>query len=138
MQIPSLFQQRFWVIYLHTLISMAGMLFGIDAAMGGVPMSPEVYGAYVYMIHAEAWAGMCFASSFLIVMGVSRPSCLGAVLCTVGSTLGMLLYATFFVMSQSAPHGDILKYFGGIVLTAFYSVTLAQSIQFLWGYHVRK
>lgn len=106
------------VFYLIAWIDLSFLLmaagFGSDVAMGGSPITPELYGPEVYAIPALTWVAIQAVSAILggagalmVSSGLARS---GAALCGFGNTVLSALFLLFGMMSARAEMGALLHY----------------------------
>lgn len=102
-----------------------GVLFLISAINGAV-MSPELFGAAVYIIPAEAWAISMMAAAAVVIAGLALNGWANPVLRILGNSIMLTVFGAFAYLSNQAVFGSML-----VAFSAVYFVP--QCLSFIYG-----
>lgn len=95
--------------FAHLGLLMMALDFGLEVALGGSPITPEIYGPAVYAMPALGWVALQVGGSALALLGSFFSGRKRAVLFLIGGIMSGLLYAAFTSMAASAAQGSVLE-----------------------------
>jgi hypothetical protein len=101
----------------HLGLLLMAQAFGFQVLKSGSPITPELYGPYVYAIPALVWVSIQTVSSSAAFIGAVMGGRVGATLCALGAFASGTLYSGFAIMSLAAESGTLVAS-GSLFVTA--------------------
>ena len=123
------------ILAFHLCLTAMAIAFLLEVLREGSPITPELYGARVYMVDAWIWAAIQFTACCLAAIGAFLGGKLGALLVATGAWAAGFMFLMFAVMAADAEQGSLVMY-GSAFYTAPLSVgTGLSAFNFLWRRH---
>ena len=95
------------ILVIHGGLFLMVFLFGAEVFLtGGSPMTPEIYGEFVYTIPAWTWIVAQMFSGGLCAISAVRLWRWGLI---VGASVGCILYSMFSVLASWADQGSLMR-----------------------------
>lgn len=101
----------------HLGLLLMAMAFGAQVLTYGTPITPELYGPYVYAIPAMMWVSIQSVASLSAFVGAVMGGKIGAGLAAIGGFASAILYSGFAIMALAADSGTLVAS-GSLFITA--------------------
>lgn len=96
------------ISFFHLLLAFVALHFAVTLAIGGSPMTPEIYGPAVYAIPAWVWAGVQVIAEIIASVGAAIRGRKGAAMVISGCVIILPFYALLGAAASLTGQGTIV------------------------------